>query len=81
MLTSAALFDIYTCTIMLTVGHCMLITCFGSDINEKLRQYNQILNSTDDIETDTLRKKLNEIIAFHSGARELRLVFDLKKKA
>lgn len=59
----------------------MLIANFASDIKEKLRQFNQILNSLENIEFTTkervlLKKKLNEIIEFHVEARGLSVKID-----
>ena len=67
---------VYTSVMSLTIGFCMLIANFGTDIQEKLRQFNRILISSEDNEELSaedraiLRKKLNEIIAFHAEARE-----------
>lgn len=74
--------EVYTCTLMLTIGVCMLIGSFASDIKEKLRQLNRILTFSGDknLTTDDqvlLKKKLNEIIKFYAETRELSIVFDI----
>ena len=66
----------YPSGITITVGACMQIANFASDIKEKFRQFNRILISLDKgtgISVDDeefLRKKLNEINEFYSEARE-----------
>ena len=60
----------------------MLIADFATDIKEKLRQFNRILISTGELTTDDrviLKKRLKEIIEFHSEARELSVEFNSKQ--
>lgn len=66
--------EIYVSGIMFTIGVCMQISNFASDIKEKLDQFNRIIISSESeltIDDQTiLRKRLNEIIEFHAEARE-----------
>ena len=66
--------EIYASGNMFTIGACMQIANFAADIKEKLHQFNRIIISSDnELTIDDqiiLRKRLNEIIEFHSEARE-----------
>ena len=76
--TVIAEIEIYVSVTILTIGFCMLIADFATDIKEKLRQFNRILTSSEELTTDDrviLKKRLNEIIEFHSEARELSVIF------
>lgn len=64
----------------LTIGFCLLISEFASDIEEKLRQINQdvvIMNDKNPTidEKFNLTMKLYGIIQFHIEARELSVIF------
>ena len=68
--------ELYACITMFTIGVFMQIANFASDINEKLSQLNRILvsavegNGFSADDQIILRKKLNEIVEFHTEARE-----------
>ena len=82
VITLIAAIDLYVSVVVLTIGFCMLIADFASDIKEKLRQFNRILISSDELTTDdriVLKKRLSEFIEFHSEARELSAKFNSKQ--
>lgn len=77
--------EAYTSAISFTIGFCMFIADFANDIKEKLSQFNRILISSEESdftakERNFFKKRLKEIIAFDSKARELSITFFFSRK-
>lgn len=80
LITFTATVKLYASILILTIGVCVFIACFPTDIKEKLQQFNEIvvlseqakLNAADRV---LLAKKLNDIIEFYSETREYNVKF------
>lgn len=69
------LIEVYACAMIVTIGFCLFVSAFVSDIEEKLRQFNEDVVALEGKKVTAkehimLTTKFSEIIEFHAEAKE-----------